>query len=77
MAGVIWHSVSLTGFGPYAEKTTYTFPAGLGVLVAPNESGKSTLVAGLMATLYGLPAGGSPRRLRADPLPPPGPGPRL
>lgn len=60
MAGVIWHSVSLTGFGPYAEKTTYTFPPGLGVLVAPNESGKSTLVAGLMATLYGLPTGGSP-----------------
>ncbi len=60
MAGVIWHSVSLTGFGPYAEKTTYTFPADFGVLVAPNESGKSTLVAGLMATLYGLPTGGSP-----------------
>ncbi|MBY6278392.1 MAG: hypothetical protein CWE10_20035, partial [Symbiobacterium thermophilum] len=56
MAGVIWHSVSLTGFGPYARKVTYTFPAGLGVLVAPNESGKSTLVAGLMAVLYGLPA---------------------
>ncbi|WP_420544325.1 AAA family ATPase, partial [Symbiobacterium thermophilum] len=56
VAGVIWHSVSLTGFGPYARKVTYTFPAGLGVLVAPNESGKSTLVAGLMAVLYGLPA---------------------
>ena len=60
MAGVIWHSVSLTGFGPYAEKVTYTFPADFGVLVAPNESGKSTLVAGLMATLYGLPASSSP-----------------
>ncbi|MFB5083774.1 AAA family ATPase [Symbiobacterium thermophilum] len=60
MAGVIWHSVSLTGFGPYARKVTYTFPAGLGVLVAPNESGKSTLVAGLMAVLYGLPASSSP-----------------
>lgn len=60
MAGVIWHSVSLTGFGPYADRVTYTFPEGIGVLVAPNESGKSTLVAGLMATLYGLPASSSP-----------------
>ncbi|WP_374713455.1 AAA family ATPase [Symbiobacterium terraclitae] len=59
MAGVVWHSVSLTGFGPYGEKATCTFPAALGVLVAPNETGKSTLVAGLMATLYGLPTGGS------------------
>ncbi len=60
MAGVIWHAVSLTGFGPYPRKVTYTFPAGLGVLVAPNESGKSTLVAGLMAVLYGLPASSLP-----------------
>jgi len=60
MAGVVWHSVSLTGFGPYGEKVTYAFPADFGVLVAPNETGKSTLVAGLMATLYGLPTSSSP-----------------
>ncbi len=37
-------------------------------LVAPNESGKSTLAAGLTAVLFGLPAHVQPRRVQPGPL---------
>ncbi len=54
--------VRLEGFGLYARPAVFTFGDGLNVWVAPNESGKSTLLAGLQAVLFGLPE-------RSDPEP--------
>lgn len=51
---VRFRELSLTGFGLWREPTRFRFPAGLGVLVRPNESGKSTMIAGLRAVLFGL-----------------------
>ncbi|MBM3451474.1 MAG: hypothetical protein FJX78_10970, partial [Armatimonadetes bacterium] len=56
--GVRLERVELEGFGLYREATQFAFPEALGVLVAPNESGKSTLLAGLVATIFGLPRSG-------------------
>ncbi len=47
--------MELEGFGLYKERTVFTFQPGLNTFVAANESGKSTLLAGLLATLFGLP----------------------
>ena len=47
--------LELEGFGLYRERTIFTFQPGLNTFVASNESGKSTLLAGLLATLFGLP----------------------
>lgn len=55
MGTVKFDRVRLTGFGPYRETTEFIFSDGLNVLVAPNETGKSTLVAGVTALLFGLP----------------------
>lgn len=55
MGNVKFDRVRLTGFGPYRETTEFIFTDGLNVYVAPNESGKSTLVAGITALLFGLP----------------------
>lgn len=51
---VRWQRLTLRGFGPYQNEVTVRFPGGFGTLAAPNESGKSTLVAGLLAVVYGL-----------------------
>ena len=55
MGRVKFERVRLTGFGPYRETTEFIFAEGLNVFVAPNETGKSTLVAGVTALLFGLP----------------------
>ncbi|NLM37829.1 MAG: AAA family ATPase, partial [Firmicutes bacterium] len=55
MGNVKFDRVRLTGFGPYRETTEFVFTDRLNVFVAPNESGKSTLVAGITALLFGLP----------------------
>ncbi|MBK8232306.1 MAG: hypothetical protein IPK72_17395 [Candidatus Eisenbacteria bacterium] len=55
----------LSGFGVYARPTEFIFPAGPAVWVAPNESGKSTLIAGLTALWFGLPATADPARFGA------------
>lgn len=55
MGKVKFDRVRLVGFGPYREATTFTFTDQLNVFVAPNERGKSTLVAGVNALLFGLP----------------------
>lgn len=44
----------LEGFGPYREVVELHFSRGLNCYVARNEAGKSTLAAGLTATLFGL-----------------------
>ena len=52
---VRWERLVLDGFGRHGCLDV-DLPDGLGVLVRPNEWGKSTLVAGLTAVLFGLPA---------------------
>ncbi len=48
--------VALAGFGPHRDAKRFFFPEGSGVLLGPNESGKSTLLQALAATWFGLPA---------------------
>ena len=60
MPPVTWQRLTLAGFGCYRERVTFTFQEGLNVLVAPNERGKSTLIAGLEAVLFGLPNTSNP-----------------
>lgn len=54
MSRVILHSLVLAGFGVHAQRT-FRFAPGINTLVSPNETGKSTLLAGILAVLYGLP----------------------
>ena len=56
---VIWRSLELEGFGRYRDRARVEFDSGLNTVVAENESGKSTLVAGLSSVLFGLPRTGS------------------
>lgn len=44
----------LEGFGPYREPVEFEFTSGINCYVQENEKGKSTMVAGLIATLFGL-----------------------
>ncbi len=55
---LIIERLTLWGFGPFRGRVDVRFPTGLGVLVAPNERGKSTLIAGISAILFGLSAHG-------------------
>lgn len=55
MRNVTWRRLELSGFGLYRGRVTAEFQPGLNVLVAPNEHGKSTLVAGLAGVIFGLP----------------------
>ncbi len=55
---VLFRILALEGFGLFRRPTRFLFPAGLGVLALPNENGKSTMVSGLKAVLFGLPARG-------------------
>ena len=59
MNAVRWLSLELSGFGVYDEMKA-ELPADLAVLIAANESGKSTLVAGLTAVVFGLPTSNDP-----------------
>lgn len=49
-----WRSLELEGFGVYDRPVRFEFPEEFGVLCLPNENGKSTLVTGLRAALFGL-----------------------
>lgn len=57
---VRWLELSLHGFGLYRDRVTVRLSDGVNTLVAPNERGKSTLVAGLAAVLFGLPVNSKP-----------------
>lgn len=57
---VAWRRLTLAGFGRFENEVEVQFGPGANVLVAPNESGKSTLAAGLTAVLFGLPATANP-----------------
>ncbi len=60
MPAVVLKQLSLQGFGRFKDKVTVEFTEGINVLAAPNESGKSTLMAGLTAVVFGLPASSDP-----------------
>src|ERR1700684_2573507 len=49
-------ALRVDGFGRLAGRT-FNFGPGLNVVVGPNEAGKSTLAAALVASLYGLQRG--------------------
>jgi DNA repair exonuclease SbcCD ATPase subunit len=53
---VRFRSLRIDGFGRLAGRT-FSFGPGLNVVVGPNEAGKSTLAAALVASLYGLQRG--------------------
>lgn len=59
MNEVRWLELELSGFGVYDEMRM-RFPEDLAVHVAPNESGKSTALAGLTAVVFGLPTNSDP-----------------
>lgn len=58
MAAILFNKLILRGFGLYAEEASFEFGQGTNVLIGPNESGKSTLAAGLAAVLFGLAVSG-------------------
>ena len=58
---VLWVSLTLSGFGRYKDSVYVSFDSGINVCVAGNETGKTTLAAGLAAVIYGLPASSDPR----------------
>lgn len=60
MGQVSWDRLTLDGFGRYQRAISIDFAPGLTVLVGPNESGKTTLIAGLTAVLFGLPVNQDP-----------------
>ncbi|HNV33985.1 MAG TPA: AAA family ATPase [Bacillota bacterium] len=47
-------SLALEGFGCFKERTVFEFAGGVDTLYRLNESGKSTMVNGLVHTVYGL-----------------------
>ncbi|NLZ28113.1 MAG: AAA family ATPase, partial [Firmicutes bacterium] len=51
---VMLNRLVLEGFGCYPERTEFDFSPGINCYVAENETGKTTMVAGLIATLFGL-----------------------
>lgn len=54
-------SLRIDGFGKIADRT-FAFGPGLNVVAGPNEAGKSTLAAAIVASLYGLQRGEKERR---------------
>jgi chromosome segregation protein len=62
MAVVIWKRLILRGFGRYQGEVDLQLNDMVNILNAPNEAGKSTLVAGLAAVLFGLPGCNDPDR---------------
>lgn len=61
MAKVVWQRLILRGFGRYRDEVSIDLTHNP-VLVLPNEGGKSTLVAGLAAVIFGLPATSDPSK---------------
>ena len=54
MQNVFWERLILRGFGLFEEEVALDFDPGFNILWAGNEKGKSTLVVGLAAILFGL-----------------------
>lgn len=51
---VLFEKLILEGFGPYRERKEFIFCKGTNIYVALNETGKSTMIAGLAAVIFGL-----------------------
>jgi len=51
---ITFEKIILEGFGPYREKTEFIFSEGSNCYVASNEAGKTTMLSGLSAVLFGL-----------------------
>lgn len=51
---ILLHKLSLEGFGIYEEETVFHFSEGLNTYLASNESGKTTVFAGVLGVLFGL-----------------------
>lgn len=51
---ITFEKIILEGFGPYRDKTEFTFTGGSNCYVASNEAGKTTILSGLSAVLFGL-----------------------
>lgn len=60
MATIEFTKLTLRGFGVYRDEAVFEFIPGLNVYLGPNESGKSTMAAGLAAVLFGLTVSGDP-----------------
>ncbi|MBS4032409.1 MAG: AAA family ATPase [Clostridiales bacterium] len=60
--GLRWASLTLSGFGRYKDRVTIKFHPEVSVCLAENEQGKSTLVAGLAAVIFGLQNIADPRK---------------
>ncbi len=60
MRTVRFRRLVLAGFGPYRDPVEVRLSDGVNTHVAPNERGKSSLVAGLVATIFGLPTSNDP-----------------
>gem|GEM_PF-2671022 len=75
MADLTIRRVSLCGFGLHREPVSFAFDPRRAVMVGANETGKSTLVSGILAILFGLrkesdPTGFSTARFRNWSSPP-------
>ncbi|MFO8060894.1 MAG: AAA family ATPase, partial [Bacillota bacterium] len=60
MTRVALRRLILEGFGPFLSPVQVDFSPGLNCMVAANESGKSSLVSGLMAVIFGMPQRSDP-----------------
>lgn len=63
---VLWKTLSLVGFGRYREGVEISLAPGINTCITGNEGGKSTLVAGLIAVIFGLPQERSQDRFGID-----------
>lgn len=59
---VTWTMLALRGFGLYRDEVRVILGEGMNTLIARNEQGKSTLVAGLGAVIFGLPGSNDPEQ---------------
>lgn len=55
MKDIRWLSLTLSGFGRFRETVRVEWDPQINICIADNEQGKSTITAGLVSVLYGLP----------------------
>lgn len=60
MSQIVLQKLALAGFGPYKDRVELELQEGINNYVADNERGKSTLVMGVLAIIYGLPSSSNP-----------------
>ncbi|MEW6229468.1 MAG: AAA family ATPase, partial [Bacillota bacterium] len=60
MKEVRFKKLALSGFGPYRDRVEVELSDGINTYIARNERGKSSLVMGLIAMIFGLPGKTNP-----------------